>query len=483
MHAPSVEYADGDQFAMSLYASQTNDLPRLTEQAHADLRRTVAAMIGYPESDDRDDVLAFWPGLPSDADGANAVLDRRAQLLRAALGMVRSVYSLSTIAKLAPATNGGLPPAEQAPPYHPGLVEDHRLLIRWMLRQAVEIDRHPLRSVTEGAIRPFYAEEIVWLYNECAVLSYMQGRLPNAIALFERAEEAARIIEPFGEGALRTRIALNRALADIDRGRVILAERALAGIRGIRDEHPVIRCVATGMLGVVDHLRGRYQSAERHYAESLGIEPVTTSDIMPLGTRGTDGLIAQDRSRAASIVARHYGDLLRTLGNFGGSSQILQQSATLAIEGGHEDVHHFARLSTIRLELARNDRTDFRRLHQELDVVEGYGRVMGMPRLQCEVDLARTRLHQKGGDLKGAASVASRGLTVATANDLRLRKTTFLLQLATIAELQGRISECRPLLQEAFDIARDTDYHSARAQAGDIWARIMPTQSSDDSSS
>jgi hypothetical protein len=106
-----------------------------------------------------------------------------------------------------------------------------------------------------------------------------------------------------------------------------------------------------------------------------------------------------------------------------------------------------------------------------------------MPRLQCEVDLARTRLHQKGGDLKGAASVASRGLTVATANDLRLRKTTFLLQLATIAELQGRISECRPLLQEAFDIARDTDYHSARAQAGDIWARIMPTQSSDDSSS
>jgi hypothetical protein len=53
-----------------------------------------------------------------------------------------------------------------------------------------------------------------------------------------------------------------------------------------------------------------------------------------------------------------------------------------------------------------------------------------------------------------------------------LRKTSYLLRLAKIAHAQGRIHECRPLLEEAFEIARNTEHHVARAEGQKLWAQI-----------
>jgi hypothetical protein len=109
--------------------------------------------------------------------------------------------------------------------------------------------------------------------------------------------------------------------------------------------------------------------------------------------------------------------------------------------------------------------------------VEDFASLMGMPRLQCEVDLIRARLRQTGGDLQAAATVASRRLTLASANDLRLRKTRFLLRLAEIFERQGKLEECTAVLVEAYDLARESDYHSAREQGQVLYARISKRRS------
>ena len=309
--------------------------------------------------------------------------------------------------------------------------------------------------------KPFYSEEIAWLYNEAGVLSYAQGRMLDAKAFFSQATKSARKIEPDEKGAIRTRIALNSAMADIERGRLTSAEPALTTIRGIKDEHPAILRLAVGLLGLVNHIRGRYPTAERCYKEALSdfdLQP----DVKQLG------LISLQRTRAASIISRFYGDMLRIQKRFDKAERMLHQSATLAIEGGHKDIRHQTRLSALHLELAQggvdsqHPAVDGSRIHKELDVIENYAYHMGMSRLQCEIDLLRAQLRQNDGDLQAAAPVASRGLTVASANDLILRKTRFLLRLAEIFERRGKIEECTSVLVESFNIARESEYHSER---------------------
>jgi tetratricopeptide (TPR) repeat protein len=494
MYAPFVEYPEADQFALTLFASQPNDVPRLTAQARRDLHRTVAALIHCPQADTGSDGLPFpaWPDLLEEEppDSQRATLTIRAQMLRAALGILRSVYSLSTIVRSLSERSPGIhasqhlhsPMGERRRQQRSDepLLEQHRFLILWLIRQCAYHDRQvaawKLRNPTKPhelepapLQKPFYSEEIAWLYNEAGVLSYTQGRMLDAKTFFARATTAAGRIEPEETGAIRTRIALNCAMADIERGRLTLAEPALITISRIEDEHPALLRLAAGLLGLVNHIRGRYPTAEKHYKEALNDD----------SREKHLGLVSLQRTRAASIISRYYGDMLRVQGRFEKAGRLLRQSATLAIEGGHEDIRHQARLAALNLELAEagvgrqpHPTVDGSRIHKELDVIEDYAYHMGMPRLQCEIDLIRALLRQTDGDLQAAAAVASRGLTVASANELRLRKTRFLLRLAEIFERRGKIRECTTVLAEAFNIARESEYHSAREQGQALYARI-----------
>jgi tetratricopeptide (TPR) repeat protein len=527
LHAPLVEFPEVDQFALTLFANQPNDVPRLTADAHHDLYSTVAALIKFPDDNmrSRRPPLRPWPELPALPktgvqpdlrEKALLTLNVRTQLLRSALGMVRSVYSLSTLVKFTPE-----PPPEGVPAgsdageegvrddgalggrpawaHEPGrgaghrfgdgpLLERHRFLIHWMIRQAGwhDDDAHDwgLRPADDEASdgtpatdtetpapllhKPFYDEELVWLYNEAGVLSYAQGRLLDANAFYFMALNAVRRIEPDVSGALHVRIALNTAMTYIDRGRLTLAEPMLSRIRGIVDEDPAVLSLATGLLGLVEHVRGRYRSAKQYYEEALQ-GASSTSDRRSCRR----GLIELRCSRAASIISRLQGDLHRALGRLNRAEQMLHQSATLAIEAGHEDIRHRTRLSTLKLDLKKSGvAVDGDPIHKELDIIEDYANQMGMSRLQCEVDLVRAQLRQMDGDLQAAASVASRGLAIASANELTLLKTNFLLRLAEIFERRGKLEECKAVLSEAFDIAREAEYHSARERGQRLYARI-----------
>lgn len=357
--------------------------------------------------------------------------------------------------------------------------EQHRFLIYWMIWQAKCHDKDIVDSGLEVSTavvhvpRPFYAEEIAWLYNEAGVLSYAQGRMRDAKSYFARATTAAERIEPEETGAIRVRIALNCAMADIERGRLTLAEPALMTILRIKDEHPALVRIAAGFLGLVNHIRGRYSTAEEYYKQAL-------QDCEPTPDEKQLGLISLQRTRAASIISRHYGGMLSSLKRYKEAHDLLRQSATLAIEGGHEDIRHQARLAALILQLAEarvgsqpHPAVDGTHIHDELDVIQSYAQNMGMPRLQCEIDLIRAQLRQADGDLRAASAVAIRGLTIASANDLRLRKTRLLLRLAEIFERRGKLRECTAVLTEAFDIARESEYHSAREDGQALYARIM----------
>jgi hypothetical protein len=521
LHAPFVEYPEADQFALTLFANQPNDVPRLTAEADHDLYSTVAALINYPDENmlSERQVLRTWPVLPgnadpravdskspdsrgtdsrdassndadsrdadsTDADSTEAdskdprkVLELQAQLLRSALGIVRSVYSLSTIVKFAPERSSGLdgaPPRQvRQPPIDGPLLERHRFLIHWMIRQAALHDKEVKACNVDTESTPvrkaFYSEELAWLYNEAGVLSYTQGRMLEAKVFFSLAKVAAKQIEPDEDGAIHVRIALNAAMADIDRGRMSLAEPALLRIHALEDEDPPVQLLAAGLLGLIEHVRGRFASAHRYYDEALLGHEVTPGNRRP-------GLVSLRCTRAAAIIGGLQGDLRRAQGDYPGADTVLRQSATAAIEAGHEDVRHWTRLRSLRLEMARAAKqittNDGIRIHNELDIIEDYAVHMGMPRLQCEVDLIRAGLRQLDGDLQAAASVASRGLTIASANDLVLRKTSFLLRLAEIFHQRSQLHECRAVLSEAFDIAREAEYHSAREDGQRLFAKI-----------
>jgi hypothetical protein len=483
MGAPFVEYTRPEQFTLTLYASQPDELPRLTTDAHADLHRTVSALVGYPEARDQGQEIRARKKERAHISAHTTAIE----CLRAAFGIVRSTYSLSVISRL-DSTTTQTGEAGIASLAHRGFFEAHRLLLRWMAHEARWLEdiaeeqarteeeqaRTAVESCWKHAARPFYAEELVWLYNECGVLSLVQGRVTDAMFLLDRADlMAANELEPQMSGGLRARISLNRALANIDRGRLSLAQEELEHVRGIHDETPDMRLIATGFLGVVEHLRGRMPQARAHYAEAL------EGTVLEQQSGRPGGLLGMRRSRAAAIFARCMGDLHQRLQKTEDAQRSYTQAFTLALEGGHEDVRHaimVARMrARIRTELAGGAGTtsaEMAERHRELDVVEDYARLMGLLRLHTEVDEVRARLHRLSGDLPAAAAVAARSVAIASANDLRLRKTSLLIELAHVQLARDMHRECHVLLLSALDTARDTHYHSAYLDAQELLAKV-----------
>ncbi|NOT58037.1 MAG: hypothetical protein HOP18_25820 [Deltaproteobacteria bacterium] len=303
--------------------------------------------------------------------------------------------------------------------------------------------------------RPFYAGEIAWLYNECGVLSFVQGRLPDAFALFGLAMQALDNLEPDRErpGPLRALVSLNRAIVDIERGRIRRAANTLKDIIPTFSEtaDKEARLIAEGYLALTFHLAGNFDQAERRYKSII------------------KELVKLRRSRSASIFSKHYADLLRRRGNVQRAQAVVTEAIQLAQEGNHEDVRHLAILSEAKI-LIESPLEQFKPepIHSRLDMVERYARVMGIPRMTAEVHGLRARLHKRSGDLRTAGSFAEKSLEIASLHELQVRKASDLVLYASINLKRGFRRDCRPLLEEALAITRDTEYYAAYAQAQEL---------------
>ncbi len=436
MGAPDVEYAETNQFTVSLYASQPNDLPRLSPGAHQRVHDVIAALAGYP--DDRG-------GRPFDPTAISA--RTRVSMLRAAYGIMRSVYSVGVLSRLDLAPQTDIIEASDV-----GHFEQYRRLIRWLLKSAGDLKTQP--GCDWPVDEPFYSEEIVWLYNECGLLSFVQGHIADAHALFGLALKAAREIEPDETRPLHLRIRLNKAVVDIERGRPNEAWQHLKRVEA-NDDDPVLTYLAKGYLGLIEHLAGNSNDADARYEEAI------------------QNLVKNECSRAAAIFAKHRGDLMRALGDERrpDAQHWIEQSLNFAQEGCHEDVRHMTLLSRANLRIGEKGQGSGE-IYSDLDEAERYAQIVGMPRLACEAAALRARLLMEQGETRLATSLAADSLRIAATNNLRIRKMNALLLLTEICMKTRQPHQAKPLLTLASRLAKSSGCHYALTHIQSIESRI-----------
>lgn len=328
-----------------------------------------------------------------------------------------------------------------------GYFEQHRLQVQWLITQAVDLGKIDNPEGKSEASSPFFAEEIVWLYNECGLFCLVEGRLDPGAEMFDLALKAAARLEGADElGALRCRIHLNLAVVDIDRGRLREARRNLNLIKNINDENPILRILAQGFIGLFEHYAGNLDVAERIYMTVI------------------NDLDKFEQSRSVAIFARYLADLyrVRSAGEVEKALRAIDRANAAATKGGHEDVRQLVKLSRVRLAISGMIEQEASGIHRSLDEIERYGVNMGMPRVQADVAYARAAHLLKLGETCHAATLACQCIEIATANNLRLRQMTALALLAKIYERRGLNAAAAPLLKRAYELADSCDYSNVR---------------------
>ena len=454
LHAPYVEHAIVDQFGLSMWATQPDDLPRPSRQSAEQIATLLAQWTGFPKDPETIMRASTYHRALHETVAADSS-DRRARslparLLRASFGVVRTVYSVGVVSRFHDfaGTSELRAPTE-------GFFEQHRLQVRWIIEKARELrylhsEPGADMAATEGteSNAPFFPEEIVWLYNECGLFSLVEGRLDSAAGLFGLALRRARDIEGNdANGALWCRIHLNLAVTDIERGRIREARKNLQAIRAVDDENPILRLLATGYLALVDHYSGNSSAAEAVFKDVI------------------EDLEAYGQSRSVAIFARHLAELyrLRGLDAAEQARQAIDRSIAAATKGGHEDLRQLARLSRVRLAIDGHLSDEAHAIQRRLDEIETYGIDMGMPRLVADTAYAKATHLLKLGETRHAMQLARECLLVAKTHNLRLRQMTALALMGRVCERRGMSRASRHLLGRAFELAESCDYSNARA--------------------
>jgi tetratricopeptide (TPR) repeat protein len=436
------EPADAFAFTVSLYAAQTRSLPSLSSNAYAFLNQFIDALIGYPSRS---------PPVPTDGF-------IRARALRAALGIARTLYSLGVVARFA-----DLPGLERPDPPRLGYFERHRLALRWMLEQAKEHDKDTDSAIknlsdakakaecqTERAHhRPFYRDDIVWLYNECGVFSLAQGQLHDAGALFSMAKRGARGIEGTVVGPIGRRIRMNSALAALERGRFGQAARDWSEIIGTPDEDETVRMTARGYMGLLHHIGGDASTAMVCYDAAIA------------------RLESLKRPRPVSIFLRHRGNLLRSLNKLGDARRDIERAYATASAAGLQDLLWLAHVELAALDIHDpQKRGDSGAIIKKLEEAEKYADKMDIPRLTCHVMSVYASLLLAQGETGRAGQLVTRALRIATLNGMTLRGISFRILLASIRRARGRMEEADRIRDQALAAARRIGYRPKGGMEG-----------------
>lgn len=455
MGGRNVEATQWDQFSTSIYASMPDEAPRLRPEVHRTLTEVLETLTKYPVAELA--LPAEPPPLDDDSSTLAMVLD--ADRIRAAYYLVRSTYSLGIVSHLAAQSTDVAQPC--------GHMEHYRRLVRWITHAAqyweaaYKLQGHadqgagglrwarpavPNHTDARASWHPmgiFYAGELIWLYNECGVISLAQGKLQDAEQVLTLAEHAARKVESDDSGSLHTRIRIHTALVQIERGRPHRARQILQPIANRPNGHPVPPLLATAYLGLIEHIGGNYQLAHDHYKEAL------------------DGLRREERARAVAFVLMNKADLERGMHptRVDDALIIANEAISLAQQGDHEDVRIMATLARVRIHV------EARQLHvpglfEQLSFAEDYASRMDIPRLACDVHGLRARLLLIQGEYRLSAADATAGLEIAAMYDLKLKKARGLLTLAEIYLHRGELSGARSLADMGRAIAASCDYYA-----------------------
>ncbi|CBS89308.1 protein of unknown function (plasmid) [Azospirillum lipoferum 4B] len=414
-------------FTPTLYGSQASSLPQLHANAYVFLYELVDGLTEYPEPSGRPE-KAGSPPMPA------AV---RFKSLRASLGIVRTLLTLGIVSRLG--DTSALPVRTRGM----GCLEHHKLVLRWMLHAAL-ISDSPHNLVETPP--PFYADETVWLLNEVGVFALAQGCCREAESYFARAVRANRMAEGEPGGAMYRRILLNRGLCAMDMGRLEVARRIFREVQQAPDEELLLRALARGYLGQVEHLAGRYDEADLLFRDAL---------------RGLDAL---HHLRPTSQLRRYRAHMLCKMGRTDDARRELDAAVQAAEAGGFSDFIHLAQVSEARLGLARG--AGLAELLPGLDSAEAYADRMDMPRLKVDLLRIRAEIFLSQGETRLPADLVTEALRVANLNDLVPRRIAGTELLSRIYRAQGNLEGAARLLASARRTARSCGYFLAADTKG-----------------
>lgn len=488
-----IELGDSRLFTVSVYPTQSTDAPTPSFETYQFLTKLLRQLIAYPTS--------RWRA----AEFANEDERRVAACgLRAGVSLTRSAFSMAVVSRFSEY-------AAERQERHSGFMEEYRLLLRWMIFQAGMLGINRIEINEKGAdanrdtdqradavvvtdqgdkerasihldrlkdvaldskkwakldranedqrrtlyhnsrFNALYQDEVTWLYNECALVSYVQGNILDSLALYDMALASNAMVETKtdnGPNALRIR--LNRAICVIDRGSLDRANNELRVIWHLREREPVIAAAARGYMGLVAQLKRRVDQARRYYDQSL-------KDLREYG-----------ESRALSIIQRHYGDMERVYDRKR-ARQLLSAALAEAETTRQQDLVHRVRVSMARCDLSAGPGkvSDAGIILRRLDEVMKYADVMEIHSLKVDALLARSLGISHQGETRTAGDHAVTALSLSTLYGQNLRAVYAMTRLgALIATRHGYEQQGRRLLASASAMAETYNYQPAREAIG-----------------
>jgi tetratricopeptide (TPR) repeat protein len=367
-------------------------------------------------------------------------------LIRAAFGLIRSRWTATAIPRLSvlePETTLRLP----RPHYDAYQRRLARLLnaIRtrkgmkelWLNERSAPEEAgngNMAREEIEQQTGVLYADELAWLYNELGLVAFSTGLVADSYALFRAGQHVNAVAERGFHGHRWCASVINLGLVQIERGNLargrIHLESAVRTAHVLKDK--VLEARARGHLGLVHHLMGNYERAEKLYNKAI-------KELLPIGNH-----------RGASIFLMHRGDLRRRMHKFEKAGNDLRDCVAAAESGRHPDLVHYANLANAKLKRA-NERNLV--ALEELTPAIDFARCVGIPRLECDAQIVQGQIALEQGEYDMAGRLAVSSLGIASSLGLRLRLTGGLILLGRVSQARGHWQGAKKLYRAAIELA------------------------------
>lgn len=305
---------------------------------------------------------------------------------------------------------------------------------------------------------PFYRDEIAWLYNERALTLLIQGKIHDALPLFERArfvmahQRQTPESDTHAYHATERRISLNQSVAMIQAGalgeaRALLErlERSSAHVHRSTPSQTMI--FARAYLALCDHMAGSLERAEKGYRVAI------------------EAFNDRRQLRAVSIFNRHQADLHRLRGEFNKARRTAGLAVKAASQAEQKDIQQLARLVEADIAIRSGDTTaDPSRLIAE---ATRYAEQMNLLHLRAEARIVHARLMLGRGEVDRAGASVSRAIALCLAGGLRLRKLSALHLEGEVAAQRGDEELARRLFAETKAEAEQIGYQTLAARLPD----------------
>jgi tetratricopeptide (TPR) repeat protein len=328
--------------------------------------------------------------------------------------------------------------------------------VRGFIRKKLE--KTPNIYADYCSLEPLYADDLLWVQNEYAVVKTTQGELYKARAALREAERLNENFVEFGKyGPNWMRLQMNQVQLDIERGKIVPAEerlrdielainengrifatsypdpyqfivgayrdyRALGDIAITREDFPLeltlLSALALGYKGLCDYLRGELESAEDRLTCSVRM----LSDL--------------NEMRAYSFFQKHLASLFASQRKTENVEDALRLCISAAGPGRQPDIDHSGRIAAIQYSVDLGAPNAFeegpeKRIPQ-LMASYRYALASDMYRLQVETAQVLALVHLANGDTHSALNFVHEAMAIAARGGFSLRKISLRILLGRI---------------------------------------------------